>query len=124
MRAAGEPGPATEPMTTFHVAPVASHRARAERPGRGATMTVAGFRAGLGVLAAGLGGCSLAPYQNVLGSFFPSWMLCVLAGIVATAIVHKVLVVARLAEVLPVPLLTYLAMTAAFTFSAWLAWLG
>jgi len=111
-------------MTTLHLAPVARHRGLARRPGRGATRTGAGFRAGLGALAAGLGGCSLAPYQNVLGSFFPSWMLCVLAGIAATAIVHKVLVAARLAEVLPVPLLTYLAMTAAFTFGAWLAWLG
>lgn len=71
-----------------------------------------------------MAGCSSAPYQNVLGSYFPSWMLCVLAGVAATAGVHRLLVVLRLAEVLPAPLLTYLAMTAAFSFGAWLVWLS
>ena len=72
----------------------------------------------------GLTGCSPAPYQDVLGSFFPSWMLCVLAGLIATMAVHRVLALFRLAEYLPLPLLTYLAMIAAFTFWAWLTWLG
>ena len=82
-------------------------------------------RIGTICVSLGLAGCSSpAPYQNLLGSFFPSWMLCVLAGLVATVAVHRVLVAVKLAQVLPVPLLTYMAITAAFTFWAWLAWLG
>jgi hypothetical protein len=34
----------------------------------------------------------MGPQINVIGSFFPSWMLCVLIGIVATLLVRLLLV--------------------------------
>jgi hypothetical protein len=76
------------------------------------------------VAAVGLAGCDPSPTQNILGSFFPSWMLCVLAALAATAAVHRVLALLRLEQSLPAPLLTYLAMIAAFSFGLWLQWLG
>ena len=68
-------------------------------------------------------GCSSAPSQNILGSYFPSWMLCALAGIGATIVVRQVLVAAGLDRTLPAPLVVYLALAVAFGFASWLIWL-
>lgn len=71
-----------------------------------------------------LAGCSPSPYQVILGSYFPSWMLCLLLGILATGVIHRLLAALKLDVLLPLPLLTYLAMTFAFTFGIWLLWLA
>jgi hypothetical protein len=39
-------------------------------------------------------GCQRAPSINVLGAFFPSWMLCAIVGIALTLIVRRVLIAA------------------------------
>ncbi len=71
-----------------------------------------------------LTGCSPAPTQNIFGSYFPSWIFCVLAGLVITLIARKVLVATHIDKSLPAPFLVYLAMTTAFAFAVWLLWLG
>ncbi|HLZ66994.1 MAG TPA: YtcA family lipoprotein [Aliidongia sp.] len=73
----------------------------------------------LGNLAA----CSTAPSQNILGSYFPSWMLCAFAGLGGTIIVRRILIATRLDKTLPAPLAVYLAFTVAFAFASWLLWL-
>ncbi len=65
----------------------------------------------------------MPPSTNVLGSFFPSCMLCVIGGIVATIVVRQILVAARLDRGLPAPVLVYLAMIVLFSFGGWLTWL-
>ena len=82
------------------------------------------MRAATGLAPLGLAGCAGAPAQNILGSYFPSWMLCVFAGIAASVIIRQGLVLAGIDKVLPAPLLVYLAFTVLFAFAAWLAWLG
>jgi YtcA-like protein len=72
----------------------------------------------------GLAGCTGAPSENILGSYFPSWMLCVLAGIGAAILVRQGLVTVGIDKALPAPLLVYLAFTVFFAFAIWLAWLG
>jgi hypothetical protein len=37
-------------------------------------------------------GCSRAPSVSIIGSFFPIWMICILAGVVAAFIARAVLV--------------------------------
>jgi hypothetical protein len=81
-------------------------------------------RAALGIAPLTLTGCSGAPALNILGSYFPSWMLCVLAGIGGTIVVHQGLAAVGIDKALPAPLLVYLAFTVFFAFAAWLAWLG
>jgi hypothetical protein len=71
-----------------------------------------------------LGGCSGAPSQNILGSYFPSWMLCVLAGICLALVMRRGLVLAGVDQALPAPLLVYLALAVFFAFATWLVWLG
>ena len=72
----------------------------------------------------GLAGCAGAPAQNILGSFFPSWMICVLAGIAAAIVVRAGLAATGIDKTLPAPLLVYCAFTIFFAFATWLAWLG
>ena len=74
--------------------------------------------------ALGLAGCVGAPAHNVLGSFFPSWMICVLAGVVAAVVVRAGLAAVGIDKTLPAPLLVYLAFTIFFSFATWLAWLS
>ena len=63
---------------------------------------------------------SAAPMQNIMGSFFPSWMLCAIAGVVVMVTVRQALVVLHVHENLPVPLLTYLAVALIIACAIWL----
>ena len=42
--------------------------------------------------AALVAGCSRAPSFSILGSFFPAWLLCIIAGMVLAALTYRVLV--------------------------------
>jgi ABC-type uncharacterized transport system permease subunit len=69
------------------------------------------------ILAAG---CSRAPTFNILGSFFPSWILCGVVGIVLAVIVRALFVRWKFEEVLTPLILVYPCMAAFFTFTIWL----
>lgn len=71
-----------------------------------------------------LDACAGSPTQNVFGSFFPSWMVCALAGLVFAAVMHRVFAAVGIDKALPAPLLVYLSLAVAFTFATWLIWLG
>ncbi len=50
-------------------------------------------------------GCGTAPSVDIIGSFFPVWMICLTAAVVLTFVVHSLLVRFRLeTEVGPVAL--------------------
>ncbi|GBQ90610.1 YtcA family lipoprotein [Asaia krungthepensis] len=74
--------------------------------------------------AIGLSGCTRAPLQDVLGSFFPSWMLCVALGAVAAALLRAVVGALGMQQAIPAPMLTYLAFMVAITFVVWLLFFG
>jgi YtcA family len=63
--------------------------------------------------------CSRAPSFEILGSFFPAWLVCLALGLVLTAAGHWI--VSRVHVVLAVPILTYPSLTALFTFALWLS---
>jgi hypothetical protein len=63
--------------------------------------------------------CSRAPSFEILGSFFPAWLVCLALGLVLTVVGHWIL--ARVHVVLAVPILTYPSLTALFTFALWLS---
>ena len=71
-----------------------------------------------------LSGCSSAPSRNILGSYFPSWMICVLVATCLTIVVRTVLAKVGIEDELPAPILVYLAFTVAFSFALWLLWLS
>ncbi len=71
-----------------------------------------------------LSGCSSAPSRNILGSYFPSWMICALIGMGATVALRTVLAKAGIDAALPMPIVVYLAFATAFSLAIWLLWLG
>ena len=67
-----------------------------------------------------LTGCQRAPSIDVLGSFFPAWLLCLILGIVLTTGTRFLLLKLHLEEALYPPVLMYACATALFTFALWL----
>ena len=65
-----------------------------------------------------LSSCSRAPSVEVLGSFFPAWLVCFIVAIVLTALARLGLL--RLQVKAALPLLVYPSLTALFTFLLWL----
>jgi len=65
-------------------------------------------------------GCRRAPAFNVLGSYFPAWLFCLLIGVLLTTAARVFLRKYNLVEALNPPLLMYSCLTAFFTFTTWL----
>jgi heme/copper-type cytochrome/quinol oxidase subunit 4 len=70
------------------------------------------------LVAPQLSSCSRAPSVEVLGSFFPAWLVCFIVAIVLTALVR--LLVMRLRFKVALPMLAYSGLAAFFTFALWL----
>ena len=70
------------------------------------------------LVAPPLSSCSRAPSVDVLGSFFPAWLLCFTVAIVLTALVRLALL--RLRVKVALPMLAYPSLAALFTFLLWL----
>jgi hypothetical protein len=65
-------------------------------------------------------GCSRAPSFNILGSFFPAWILCGVIGILLTVGARLFFVHIKLEQQLSPLILVYPCLTAFFTFTLWL----
>lgn len=68
--------------------------------------------------------CSESPSRNILGSYFPTWMVCALLGIVGVLAIRWAFVKSGIDAALPVPVLVYLSLWIAVTLAIWLIWLG
>jgi len=65
-----------------------------------------------------LSGCSRSPTFDIVGSFFPAWLVCLFLGILLAALTHWLLLRRNIAVVFPV--LVYPSLAALFTFLLWL----
>ena len=72
------------------------------------------------LLALALAGCSHSPTFNILGSFFPSWLLCLIVGICLAALVNWILTRYKLEKLIVWPVLIYPCVAAFFSFFLWL----
>jgi len=63
-------------------------------------------------------GCARAPAFDILGSFFPAWIVCLAVAIVFTVLSRALL--SRYVEI-AWPVLIYPSLTGIFTFALWLA---
>jgi hypothetical protein len=63
-------------------------------------------------------GCSRAPSVDILGSFFPGWLVCLVPAIVLTALTQ--FMVSRLRIKISFPALVYPSLAALYTFALWL----
>ena len=66
-----------------------------------------------------LAGCGRAPSFDILGSFFPAWLVCLAAGLLLTVVFRWLLL--RIQIVIAAPVLTYPSLTALITLALWLA---
>jgi hypothetical protein len=67
-----------------------------------------------------LNGCGRAPAINIIGSFFPAWMICLTAGVILAFVVRYFLLRYRLeTEVGPLSLF-YPCVVVLFTCVLWL----
>ncbi len=74
-----------------------------------------------------MAGCSLAPLApsvNVLGSFFPAWLISVVIGVVLTVLVRHAFVLAKIDPSLRPATLVYPSLACLMTFAAWLVLFG
>ncbi len=72
------------------------------------------------LLLVGLSGCSRAPSQDILGSFFPAWMLCAAVGCGAAGLARLLIGGVHLNKYVLAPPLGYLAFAVAVTLFTWL----
>ncbi len=67
-------------------------------------------------------GASVAPAIDIVGSYFPAWMLCVLIGVAISVLVRQIFVIVGFETALPLAPLTHLGIAIAATLAAWLVW--
>jgi hypothetical protein len=61
-----------------------------------------------------------SPTVDVLGSYFPAWMVCILSGLALTFVVHWIVQVGNLKPYVgPAPLI-YSCLMIIFTFATWI----
>jgi hypothetical protein len=65
-----------------------------------------------------LAGCSWTPSIDILGSFFPAWLVCIAVASLLTALTRLALI--RLQLKLDLPGLAYPSLAALFAFALWL----
>jgi hypothetical protein len=65
-----------------------------------------------------------SPTLDLLGSYFPAWMLCAVVGIVATVVIRQVLMIVGVGEYVIAPLLTYFGLALSATWVMWLVMFG
>jgi hypothetical protein len=66
--------------------------------------------------------CIRAPSFDIVGSFFPAWLVCLIVAIVLTVFSRWLLL--RLRIPIAWPIVTYPSLTAFFTFALWLVFFG
>lgn len=68
-----------------------------------------------------LTGCTRAPSFNVLGSYFPGWLACMIAGILLASFLRLLLIRLRVDRNIPYLPLFYLSSAALIAELLWLA---
>jgi cytochrome c oxidase subunit IV len=71
-------------------------------------------------VAAQLTGCRLAPTFNILGSFFPSWLICLFAGIIVAVIANRLFARFALDKEILLPVVVYPCIALLFACTIWL----
>jgi hypothetical protein len=67
-----------------------------------------------------LSGCGNAPSFDILGSYFPAWLLCILIGIVVCSVAGLYLSESGRGDLIRWNIFTYPALAASIAFTLWL----
>ena len=72
------------------------------------------------LLAIEIAGCRRSPTFNILGSFFPAWLICLFAGISFTVIANRIFARFALDKELLWPIVVYPCLALFFAGVLWL----
>jgi hypothetical protein len=72
------------------------------------------------LLTIGVAGCRRAPTFNILGSFFPSWLICLFAGIAVSVIANRIFARFDLEKEILWPIVVYPCLALLFASVFWL----
>jgi hypothetical protein len=61
-----------------------------------------------------------SPTLDVLGSYFPAWIVCIVIGLALTLITRQILIGLKVSAYLRPAVLVYLCLMIFFTMSVWL----
>ena len=61
-----------------------------------------------------------SPTIDILGSYFPAWMICIVSGLTLTLVAHWIVQVCHLKPYLGPALLIYSCLMIIFTFATWI----
>ena len=78
------------------------------------------LRSAAGMSLIFLTGCRGAPSINLLGSFFPGWMLCMILGAIGALVLRGLFVKTNVDVHLPLRALIYLCLWVFITLLSWL----
>ena len=78
------------------------------------------MKASAAPLIISLAGCGRAPTFNILGSFFPSWLICLFAGIVLAAVANRIFARFALEKEILWPVVVYPCLTIFCACALWL----
>ena len=77
----------------------------------------------LAILSLALAGCRVGPSIDVLGSFFPAWMLAIVIGLVITGVMRQLFIATHLQAYLRPRSLVYACLIILSTLTTWLLFL-
>ena len=69
-------------------------------------------------------GCGASPSVNILGSFFPAWLICIVTGVVLTILTLRLFVAMEIASELRPTAVVYPCLAGLWTFATWLLVFG
>ena len=72
---------------------------------------------GVSLLAAG---CQRAPSVDILGSFFPVWIFCAVAGVITAAVAREVIIRKKYESTIKPAVLLYPCIAATVAFVTWM----
>jgi YtcA family len=72
------------------------------------------------LLTIGIAGCRRAPTFNILGSFFPSWLICLFAGIGLAVVANRIFTRFAIEKEIIWPIVVYPCLALFFSCTLWL----
>jgi len=67
-----------------------------------------------------MSGCGRAPSFDILGSYFPAWLICILTGIAGASLVSLALTKVHMTYLIRWTIVVYPCLAASIAFTLWL----
>jgi len=74
----------------------------------------------LGATVLSVSGCGVVPSVNILGSFFPAWLISIVIGVVLTVLSRQAFLMTKIAPYLRPAAVLYPCLILLWTLTTWL----